>query len=216
MESWAPLFDVQRQQAYFRELRARVLADRAGDKPVYPAKEDVFRAFQLTPANRVKVVILGQDPYHQPGQAHGLAFSVPRGVTPPPSLKNIYKAIQHDDPNFQIPTHGDLSHWAEQGVLLLNTALTVREGEPASHARWGWQTFTQATVEHLNQMHPMVFMLWGKHAQTVAAPVDRERHYVLESVHPSPLSAHRGFLTCGHFRLANEWLVRQGHQPIRW
>lgn len=216
MDSWAALFDVQRTQPYFRELRSRVLADRMGDKPVYPPKDDVFRAFELTPAHKIKIVILGQDPYHQPGQAHGLAFSVPKGIPPPPSLKNIFKAIQHDDPSFQIPQHGDLTHWAEQGVLLLNTTLTVRAGEPGSHAAYGWQTFTRATIEYLNTQQPMVFMLWGKHAQDVARDLDSSHHYVLTSVHPSPLSAHRGFIQCGHFRLANHWLLSQGHAPIQW
>lgn len=215
MDSWQALFEQERQQDYFKNLRERVVAERA-QAPVYPPKEQVFRAFELTPADQVKVVILGQDPYHQPGQAHGLAFSVPQGVRPPPSLKNIYKAIHHDYPQFEIPEHGDLSAWAEQGVLLLNTSLSVRDSSPGSHAKWGWQRFTQATLTYLNSLQPMVFMLWGKHAQQQAAYLDSGRHLLLESVHPSPLSAHRGFLTCGHFKAANLWLEKQGRASINW
>lgn len=221
MVSWQTFIAQEQKQAYFQELQHNLQAERARGVNVYPPENEIFKAFELTPIERVKVVILGQDPYHQPTQAHGLAFSVPRGVKTPPSLKNIYKAILHDYPNSAIPAHGDLQGWAEQGVLLLNTSLTVRENAAGSHAKFGWQQFTQNALKYLAQHHGCAYLLWGKHAQQVAKPIIAESLYsehakVLESVHPSPLSAHRGFLNCGHFRNVNQWLEAQGKSPIQW
>lgn len=213
---WSALIENAREQAYFQQLQAQ-LATRSQSVPIFPPADDVFRAFALTPLAATKVVILGQDPYHQPNQAHGLAFSVAQGVRPPPSLRNIYKAVQHDYPSFEIPQHGNLQGWAEQGVLLLNTVLTVEQGRAHAHAKLGWQHFTDAVMDKLNaHQQPLVFLLWGKHAQTQGRRIDAQRHLKLEAVHPSPLSAHRGFLTCGHFASANTYLVGNGQQPIDW
>ncbi|MFC0445770.1 uracil-DNA glycosylase [Pseudidiomarina halophila] len=211
--SWSDLLAEEKQQPYFQQVMQRVEGEREQGKVIYPPKDLVFNAFKLTPLDKLKVVILGQDPYHGPGQAHGLCFSVPKGVAPPPSLKNIFKALQHDFPGYQPPEHGDLSHWAEQGVLLLNTVLTVEQGLAGSHAKWGWERFTDHVIAQINaHCDGIVFLLWGAHAQKKGALIDRERHHVLTAVHPSPLSAHRGFLTCGHFRRTNELLA----QPIDW
>ncbi len=212
-KSWSDLLAEEKQQPYFQKLLQRVQAERDSGKRIYPPAADVFNAFRLTPLAGLKVVILGQDPYHGPGQAHGLCFSVPKGVKLPPSLRNIYKAIQHDDPDYRPPEHGDLTHWAEQGVLLLNTVLTVEEGKAHSHASWGWEIFTDTVIGKINEhCEGVVFLLWGAHAQKKGALINRQRHHVLTAVHPSPLSAHRGFLTCGHFRRTNELLTC----PIKW
>ncbi|CUA86617.1 uracil-DNA glycosylase [Pseudidiomarina woesei] len=211
--TWQDVLAEEKQAAYFVELLARVQAERDAGKAIYPPAAEVFAALKLTPLANVRVVILGQDPYHGPGQAHGLCFSVPEGVKNPPSLRNIFKAIQHDYPNFEVPKSGDLTHWAEQGVLLLNTVLTVEQGKAHSHAKWGWETFTDRVIEAVNEHREgVVFLLWGAHAQKKGALIDRARHHVLEAVHPSPLSAHRGFLTAGHFRRTNELLAK----PILW
>ncbi len=213
LTSWQEFIEQQRQQPYFQELEHKVAAERAKGVAVYPSPERVFRAFDLTPLDQVRVVIIGQDPYHGPDQADGLCFSVPAGMKPPPSLRNIYKALQHDFPEYQPPLSPDLTHWAEQGVLLLNTVLTVRDGAAHSHAKWGWETFTDAAIDCVNHNRQgVVFLLWGAHAQKKGARIDRDRHHVLESVHPSPLSAHRGFFSAGHFKQANELLK----QPIDW
>ncbi|RUO59681.1 uracil-DNA glycosylase [Pseudidiomarina marina] len=205
--SWSDLLGEEKQQPYFLELMQRVQAERDAGKQIYPPSDQVFQAFKLTTLANLKVVILGQDPYHGPGQAHGLCFSVPDGVKHPPSLRNIFKAIQHDYPDYQIPESGNLERWARQGVLLLNTVLTVEQGKAHSHASWGWETFTDKVVEQINRhCEGIVFLLWGAHAQKKGALIDRQRHYVLETVHPSPLSAHRGFITAGHFRRTNELL----------
>ncbi|MCU7555491.1 uracil-DNA glycosylase [Alteromonas sp. ASW11-19] len=214
---WQALFHREQQQAYFQVLQEKVARARAEAGPVYPAPDEVFTAFRLTPLADVKVVILGQDPYHGPGQAHGLAFSVPPGVKPPPSLANIFKELQHDIGGFDRPSHGDLTGWAEQGVLLLNTVLTVAQGQAHSHSKWGWETFTDAVIAELNAKRTgMVFLLWGSHARKKGAAIDRNRHCVLEAPHPSPLSAHRGFFGCGHFSKANTYLRNQGQAPINW
>ncbi|WP_404408706.1 uracil-DNA glycosylase [Pseudidiomarina marina] len=211
--SWSDLLGEEKQQPYFLELMQRVQAERDAGKQIYPPSDQVFQAFKLTTLANLKVVILGQDPYHGPGQAHGLCFSVPDGVKHPPSLRNIFKAIQHDYPDYQIPESGNLERWARQGVLLLNTVLTVEQGKAHSHASWGWETFTDKVVEQINRhCEGIVFLLWGAHAQKKGALIDRQRHYVLETVHPSPLSAHRGFITAGHFRRTNELLDTR----IRW
>lgn len=209
--SWSDVLAEEKQQSYFIDLLARIQQERAAGKVIYPPQDQVFQAFKLTPLATLKVVIIGQDPYHGPGQAHGLCFSVPDGVKFPPSLRNIFKALQHDFPDYEIPASGNLSHWAEQGVLLLNTVLTVEQGKAHSHASWGWETFTDRVIERINtHCEGVVFLLWGAHAQKKGALIDRERHHVLETVHPSPLSAHRGFLTAGHFRQTNQ------HHPIKW
>ena len=211
--TWTDLLGSEKQRPYFVELLARVQAERDAGKTIFPPSEQVFNAFKYTKLEELKVVILGQDPYHGQGQAHGLCFSVPKGVKLPPSLRNIYKAIRHDYPDYQPPEHGDLMHWAEQGVLLLNTVLTVEEGKAHSHASWGWERFTDSVIEKINEhCEGVVFLLWGAHAQKKGALIDRQRHHVLTAVHPSPLSAHRGFLTCGHFRRTNELLTN----PIDW
>ncbi len=184
---------------------------------VYPGKEDIFRAFHLTPFHRTRVVILGQDPYHGPGQAHGLAFSVPAGQPFPPSLRNIFKELKRDLGS-EVPLFGDLTGWAEQGVLLLNTCLTVRQGKAGSHQKFGWERFTDAVITALSShgRPGIVFLLWGAHAQAKLDLIDPERHFILTAPHPSPLSAHKGFIGCGHFSRTNELLVEHGHSPIDW
>ncbi len=183
---------------------------------VYPPAEDIFNAYALTPLHKVKAVILGQDPYHGDGQAHGLCFSVKKGVEIPPSLVNIYKEL-HDDIGCPIPTHGCLTKWAEQGVLLLNTVLTVRAHEAFSHREIGWEQFTDATIEILNrQDRPIVFILWGRPAQMKERMLTNPRHLILKAAHPSPLSAYRGFFGSRPFSAANEFLVRNGVEPIDW
>jgi uracil-DNA glycosylase len=185
-------------------------------KVIYPKLADIFRSFELTAWDNVKVVILGQDPYHGPNQAMGLAFSVPHWVKIPPSLKNIYKEI-HQSLALPIPKHGDLTDWASQGVFLLNAVLTVEAGKAGSHQKQGWEEFTDLVIELLNAEHEhLVFMLWGSHAQKKGHKIDRLKHLVLESVHPSPLSAHRGFLGCEHFKLANDYLKKHNKQIIDW
>ncbi|RUO29702.1 uracil-DNA glycosylase [Aliidiomarina soli] len=214
---WQSLLADEAEQAYFQTLSEKVDQARRGPLPVYPPSAEVFRAFQLTPYAKVKVVILGQDPYHQPGQAQGLSFSVPADVRLPPSLRNIYKALALDIEGFEAPLQGDLSSWAEQGVLLLNTVLTVTEGQPHAHAKWGWEQFTGQVLRCLNEHpQPLVFLLWGKHAQTAAAVITDSRHLKLSSVHPSPLSAHRGFFQCGHFSQSNQFLLQQGRDAVDW
>ncbi len=217
MQTWHEAIGEQRQLTYFQDLIARVQEQRAQGITIYPPKEDVFNAFKLTPLEQVKVVILGQDPYHGPEQAHGLAFSVKPHVAIPPSLRNIYKELAEDIPGFVIPKHGDLRLWAHQGVLLLNTVLTVQAGKAHSHASWGWETFTDAVVAQLNaQREHLVFLLWGSHAQKKGQMIDRHKHLVLSSAHPSPLSAHRGFLGNRHFSQTNAYLQAQGLAAIDW
>lgn len=200
---------------YFNDIRY-ALAEEYKTQTVYPSKENLFSALKLTPYHQVKAVILGQDPYHGAGQAHGLSFSVMPGVRIPPSLLNIYKEL-HADLGLPLPKHGYLVHWAEQGVLLLNNVLTVREGQPNSHQGLGWQKFTDAVIRALNERsEPMVFMLWGSHAQKKGAFINRDKHLVLESTHPSPLAAHRGFLGSRPFSKANDFLTSKGIQPIDW
>ena len=207
----------EKQQPYFQDLIRKVNQERVAGKVIYPPNAEVFQAFVTTPLADIKVVILGQDPYHGPEQAHGLAFSVRPGVKIPPSLRNMYKELSTDIPGFEIPTHGNLNAWAEQGVLLLNTVLTVEAGQAHSHAKWGWEPFTDKVVDVINQHRQnVVFLLWGSHAQKKGAMIDRSRHLVLETVHPSPLSAHRGFLGCRHFSLTNQYLQQTEQTPIHW
>ena len=204
------------EQTYMRDLRAFLRAQRQAGKRVFPAGTELFAALQTTPLDRVKVVIVGQDPYHGEGQAHGLSFSVKRGVAVPPSLHNIYKEI-HTELDLPIPRHGDLTSWAEQGVLLLNSVLSVECALPGSHRSRGWETFTDRVIDVVNrQCEGIVFMLWGSYAQRKGSFIDAARHCVLKASHPSPLSAYRGFFGCGHFLAANDYLQRRGAAPIDW
>jgi uracil-DNA glycosylase len=215
--SWAPVILAEARKPYFKKLQ-EFLASRRGKKDVtvYPRHEDVFSALRLTPLDTVKVVILGQDPYHQPGQAHGLAFSVQRGVATPPSLVNMLKEAA-EDVGIRKPGHGNLEHWARQGVLLLNAVLTVERGAANSHQKQGWEELTTAIIRAVNaQRSGVVFLLWGKPAQVKASLVDRGRHRVLEAAHPSPLSAYKGFFGCKHFSQTNAYLASKGKAPIDW
>ncbi|BAE75072.1 Uracil-DNA glycosylase [Sodalis glossinidius str. 'morsitans'] len=217
MLTWRDALAQEKTLPYFQETLAFVARERAAGMTVYPPAKDVFNAFRFTELNAVKVVILGQDPYHGPNQAHGLSFSVKPGVPAPPSLVNIYKELASDIPGFVIPNHGCLQSWAQQGVMLLNTVLTVEAGKAHSHASLGWETFTDKVIKVLNaQREGIVFLLWGSHAQKKGTIIDPKRHHVLKAPHPSPLSAHRGFLGCRHFSRANALLEQQGQQPIDW
>lgn len=214
--SWRLALADQFAQPYMQELSAFLRTEQAAGKRVYPAGGLIFNALNLTPLSRVRVVILGQDPYHGEGQAHGLSFSVPPGVPPPPSLQNIFKELQRDL-NLPIPDHGCLESWARQGVLLLNTALTVEAGQAGSHAKTGWHRFTDHVIAAVNeQCQHVVFMLWGAHARSKAELLDPKKHLILTSAHPSPLSAYRGFLGCGHFGRCNQFLRQMGREPIDW
>lgn len=214
--SWYALLADEFEQDYMQALRAFLKAQLQAGKRIYPPGKSIFNALDSTPFDKTRVVILGQDPYHNPGQAHGLCFSVLPGVAPPPSLINIFKELQRDT-GFVVPAHGCLQHWADQGVLLLNAVLTVEENKPASHQGRGWERFTDRVVSLLNEgREGLVFMLWGSHAQKKGRFISRTRHLVLESPHPSPLSAHRGFLGNGHFSKANAWLQQHGQPPIDW
>ncbi|MGR6982013.1 uracil-DNA glycosylase [Testudinibacter sp. P27/CKL/0425] len=217
MKTWHDAIGQEKNEPYFLNIMAQVEQAKKSGKTVYPPHDEVFTAFRLTEFNRVKVVILGQDPYHGPNQAHGLAFSVKPGIAPPPSLLNMYKELASDIDGFQIPQHGYLSHWAEQGVLLLNTVLTVERGQAHSHAKFGWETFTDKVISQLNlHRENLVFLLWGSHAQKKGQFIDRQRHSVLTAPHPSPLSAHRGFFGCRHFSQANAYLAQHGQAAIDW
>lgn len=217
MQTWQEAIGAEKAQPYFRQILAHVRAERESGQTVYPPAADVFNAFKYTEFADVKVVILGQDPYHNEGQAHGLAFSVHEGVAVPPSLVNIYKELADDIAGFSVPPHGCLTRWAEQGVLLLNTVLTVRAHRAHSHADLGWETFTDRVVAQINAgRENVVFMLWGSHAQKKGAMIDRSRHLVLSAPHPSPLSAYRGFFGCRHFSRANAYLAAHGITPIDW
>ena len=217
MKTWTDVIGQEKQQPYFQQVLQRVHAERDAGKVIYPPAHDVFNAFKLTEFDQVKVVILGQDPYHGPNQAHGLSFSVKPGVKPPPSLLNMYKELSTDIADFQIPNHGYLVEWAQQGVLLLNAVLTVQQGLAHSHAGWGWEIFTYKVIEALNQHREnLVFLLWGSPAHKKGQFIDRQKHCVLTSVHPSPLSAHRGFFGCRHFSKANAYLQQHHIEPIHW
>ncbi|WP_332705466.1 uracil-DNA glycosylase [Plesiomonas shigelloides] len=215
--NWSDVIGAEKQQPYFLDTMAYVAAERAAGKEIYPPEHDVFNAFRYTPFEQVKVVILGQDPYHGPNQAHGLCFSVLPGVPVPPSLVNMYKELAQDIAGFQIPQHGYLKSWADQGVLLLNTVLTVERGQAHSHAKLGWETFTDRVIAAVNEHRQgVVFLLWGAHAQKKGRIIDRQRHHVLTAPHPSPLSAHRGFLGCRHFSQTNQLLAQQNLPAIDW
>ncbi|KGQ55578.1 uracil-DNA glycosylase [Gallibacterium anatis] len=217
MRTWRDMIGSEKAQPYFQHILQQVQQQRDSGKIIYPPKADVFNAFRYTEFDQVKVVILGQDPYHGPNQAHGLAFSVRPNVQIPPSLQNIYKELSQDIAGFQIPNHGYLVNWAQQGVLLLNTVLTVEQGKAHSHANFGWETFTDHVIATLNQhTQGLVFLLWGSHAQKKGQFIDRQKHCVLTAPHPSPLSAHRGFFGCHHFSSTNQYLIQQGKTPINW
>lgn len=212
---WGPLLQPEMEKPYYRELRKKLAAEYRQHR-VYPDMYHIFQALRLTSYEAVKVVILGQDPYHGYGQAHGLSFSVLPGVKTPPSLQNIYKELR-DDLGCTIPSHGFLEHWAKQGVLLLNAVLTVREGQPNSHKGLGWERFTDAVIAALNERErPVVFILWGRHAQEKASFIDRSRHYVIASPHPSPFSAHNGFFGSRPFSRTNAFLRSIGETEIDW
>ena len=214
-ESWKRVLSDEFDKEYFIKLTDFVRGEYLAGKQIYPAPKNIFNAFNLCPYDAVRVVIIGQDPYHEPGQAHGLCFSVPNGVTPPPSLVNIYKEIETDIGR-PSSTNGDLTHWAEQGVLLLNSTLTVAAHLAASHAGHGWEQFTDAVIRAVAKKTGVVYMLWGSYAQRKAEFVDANNNLILKSVHPSPLSAYRGFFGCKHFSKANEYLVLHGQKPIDW
>lgn len=215
-KSWKTVLDNEFNKAYFIQLVNHIKTEKEQGKTIYPKGSQIFNAFNTTPLNQVKVVILGQDPYHGTGQAHGLSFSVQKGISFPPSLQNIFKELQRDIGN-TYPTHGDLTCWAKQGVFLLNASLTVRAGEPMSHAQIGWATFTDAVIKAIStHCSKVVFMLWGKFAQEKQKLIDVSKHLLLKAPHPSPLSAHQGFLGCGHFSTCNQYLVKHGVDPIDW
>jgi uracil-DNA glycosylase len=214
--SWLSVLKEEFSNSYFKQLVLHLKTEKQRGKIIYPAGKLIFNAFDNTPFQKVKVVILGQDPYHGPGQAHGLSFSVPAGVPLPPSLLNIFKELCSDT-GISMPTKGDLTTWAQQGVFLLNASLTVRQGEPMSHSQIGWSTFTDAVISTLSEKREkLVFMLWGKFAKEKCTLIDPKKHLVLQSAHPSPLSAHQGFLGCRHFSAANQYLVKNGIDPIDW
>lgn len=215
-ESWKQVLVDEFDKDYMVRLREFLRQEKQAGKVIYPRGDEYFKAFDTTPFAKVKVVILGQDPYHGPRQAHGLCFSVQQGVAFPPSLLNIFKEL-HGDLGLPIPTHGCLTHWAEQGVLLLNSVLTVEQGKAAAHQGKGWEQFTDRVVRELaEQREGLVFMLWGSYAIKKGQFIDRKRHLVLTAPHPSPLSAHRGFLGCKHFSQANAFLQTRGEKPIDW
>jgi uracil-DNA glycosylase len=215
-ESWKSAIKNEFSKPYFLEAVTFLKTEKALRKVIYPPGSLIFNAFNTTPFEKVKVVLLGQDPYHGKGQAHGLSFSVPDGVKPPPSLVNIFKEL-HSDTGVPVPRHGNLSKWAEQGVLLLNACLTVRENDPLSHSKIGWTQFTDSVIGTISAARKnVVFLLWGKFAQEKQALIDETKHLVLKAAHPSPFSANNGFFGCRHFSKANDYLVKNGIDPIDW
>jgi len=215
-QSWKKKLGPEFEKEYMQELCHFIDEELAEGKIIYPPQEDIFTAFNHTPFKKVKVVIIGQDPYHGPEQAHGLSFSVKSGVKIPPSLRNIYKEL-HEDLGIPIPKEGYLLPWADQGVLMLNAVLTVEQSKAGSHHKKGWEKFTDKVIEVLNEEKDnLVFILWGSPAQKKGSRVDRNRHLVLKAVHPSPLSAYRGFFGCRHFSKANEYLIEHNQDPIDW
>jgi len=214
--TWQTMLGKEKKKPYFKEILVYLAQQEADGRQIFPPRDLIFNALKITPFLDTKVVIIGQDPYHGPNQAMGLSFSVPKGIITPPSLKNIYKEIQ-SDLGLPIPKHGCLTHWAEQGVLLLNATLTVEAHQPQSHANIGWQQFTDEVISALNHHpKPIVFLMWGAYAQKKACLINNPNHMILKATHPSPLSAHRGFLGCKHFSKANQWLSQMGRTPIDW
>ncbi|MBO9658039.1 MAG: uracil-DNA glycosylase [Chitinophagaceae bacterium] len=215
-ESWKQVLKEEFDKPYFQNITKHLKTEMQQGKTIYPPGGYIFNAFNTTPFDQVKVVILGQDPYHGPKQAHGLCFSVQKGVPPPPSLMNIFKEL-HKDTGVRIPHHGDLTQWAKNGVFLLNASLTVRAAEPMSHAKIGWATFTDTVIKKISERKSnVVFLLWGKFAQEKRVLIDESKHCILRSVHPSPLSAYGGFFGCKHFSKANEYLMSKGIDPVNW
>jgi len=215
-ESWKEILKQEFSKSYFQQIVTFIKAEKSLGKKIYPPGSLIFNAFYKTPFDKVKVVILGQDPYHNPGQAHGLSFSVPKGVGKPPSLINIFKELEND---LGIPpaVNGDLEKWAQQGVLLLNATLTVRENEPGSHSKIGWINFTDEVIKKISEeKEGIVFLLWGRFAQDKQVLIDETKHHVLKAAHPSPFSADKGFFGCRHFSKTNELLMKQGDAPIDW
>ena len=215
-ESWKEQLKEEFKKPYFNQVTHHIKTEKSLGKIIYPPGSLIFNAFNKTPFDQLKVVILGQDPYHGERQAMGLSFSVPRGIMPPPSLLNIFKELK-EDVGMEIPKHGDLTAWAEQGVLLLNASLTVRAGEPMSHSQIGWHIFTNAVISKVSEKkEKVVFLLWGKFAQDKEGLINHKKHYILKAPHPSPLSASKGFLGCRHFSKTNQFLVKNGIDPINW
>jgi uracil-DNA glycosylase len=214
--SWKQELQQEFDKPYFAQIVHFLKEEKKAGKVIYPPGKQLFNAFDTTPFSRVKVVIIGQDPYHNPGQAHGLSFSVPNGVQPPPSLINIFKEI-HEDLGIPVPGTGNLEPWANQGVLLLNASLSVEANKPMSHSNIGWHIFTDEAIKHISKdKEHVAFLLWGRFAQNKEALIDRNKHLVLKAAHPSPLSAYNGFFGCRHFSKANNWLSEHGIQPIDW
>ena len=215
--SWKEVLKNEFTKPYFLEIVTFLKIEKNAGKIIYPPGPLIFNAFNQTPFNKVRVVIIGQDPYHNPGQAHGLSFSVPNGIKPPPSLVNIYKEIQKDVGIPMPAGYGNLTNWAQQGVLLLNAILTVRANEPASHSKIGWMNFTDTVISKISdEKKGVIFLLWGKFAQEKQLLIDETKHFVLKAAHPSPFSADKGFFGCKHFSKANELLTDQGLPPINW
>ncbi|HOB27662.1 MAG TPA: uracil-DNA glycosylase [Bacteroidales bacterium] len=213
--SWLEVLKDEFQQPYFIEIKKFLLEDKKKYR-VFPPGQLIFNAFNLTPFDKVKIVIIGQDPYHGYGQAHGLCFSVPKGIAKPPSLQNIFKELK-EDLNINPPDHGDLTGWARQGVFLLNAILTVRENTPESHRNIGWENFTNAAIKNLSdKKEHLVFMLWGAYAQEKEKLIENTKHLILKAAHPSPFSANRGFFGCHHFSKANQYLIANSIDPIKW
>lgn len=215
--SWSDFIEKQQQQSYFKQLQLFIDQEIAAGKTIYPESKNRFNAFSLTELNDIKVVILGQDPYHGEGQAHGLSFSVPKGIKLPPSLRNIYKELADDLSWSTVPENGDLTGWAKQGVLLINAVLSVEQSNAGSHAKQGWEQFTDNVIEHINDnTEGVVFLLWGSYAIKKSHMIDQHKHHILTAVHPSPLSAYRGFFGCKHFSKTNKLLAEQGKEIINW
>ncbi len=214
--SWKEVLKNEFKQSYFQNIPQHIKIEKEQKKEIYPPGSQIFNAFNTTPFSKLKVVILGQDPYHGQGQANGLCFSVNNGISLPPSLVNIFKEL-NDDIGMQIPKQGNLSAWAKQGVFLLNASLTVRAGEPMSHSKIGWATFTDSVIQKIStNKKNVVFILWGKFAQEKIVLIDEKKHCILKGPHPSPLSAHTGFFGCKHFSKTNEYLISCGIDPINW
>lgn len=214
--SWRDVLKAEFESDYFAEIQQFLLEEKRNGKIIFPPENEIYNAFNLCPLPKVKCVIIGQDPYHGPNQAHGLAFSVRKGIKPPPSLVNIYKEL-NISLSIEKPLHGELTEWAKQGVLLLNSVLTVEAHEPASHQKRGWENFTDAAIKTVSdQRENVVFMLWGKFAQGKKSLINASKHLILETTHPSPFSARKGYLGSGHFKKCNEYLAKNGLETIKW
>jgi len=215
--NWQEILSEEKQKPYFQQIHSFLESERSQGKTIFPAQDDIFNAFNLTSFDNLKVVILGQDPYHNHNQAHGLAFSVQENVDIPPSLRNIYKELEQSINAFMIPNHGSLESWAKQGIFLLNTTLTVEAHIANSHSKIGWEIFTDTIIKTIsNNKKNVAFILWGAHARKKAKLIDKSKHLILESAHPSPLSSYRGFFGCNHFNLCNQYLVEKNIKIIDW